>query len=122
MERYTPHGYAIDIPVLYDGFAVDRMHFNPWTLEPLPKGCPEPPSHGPFGAERPRGAEDVRSAAERVLSEARVLDAAEYEAPRRAWRIPVAWRSLIVIHLRVDDSGRVVPDEPLTMELRRRLP
>ncbi|MCE4619818.1 MAG: hypothetical protein F7C33_02220 [Desulfurococcales archaeon] len=108
--------------MLYDGFAVDRMHFNPWTLEPLPKGCPEPPSQGPFRAERPWGAEEVRSAAEKVLSEARVLDAAEYEAPRRTWRVPVAWRSLIVIHLRIDESGRVVPDEPLTMELRRRLP
>jgi len=78
--------------------------------------------HDALGAGQSKGLEEIRRAAERILSEARVLDAAEYEAPRRAWRVPVAWRSLIVIHLRVDGMGRVVPDEPLTMELRRILP
>ena len=120
LARVAPGGVvAVDVPVLYDGFAVDRMHFDPVRLEPLPKGCPEPPG-GVGGAAV--DLEAVRRTAERVLGEARVLGGAELEKPRMVWRVPVAWRSLIILHVRVDMGGRIVPDEPLTMELRRRLP
>ena len=120
ISRPGPAGLAVDVPIMYNGFAVDRMHFDPYRLEPLPKGCPEPLRVGGHRAGVDWGL--VREAAERVLREAKVLGGAEYERPRRAWRVPVAWRSLIVFHLKIGGDGRVIPDEPLTLELRRHLP
>ena len=118
--RRTPRGYAVDVPLLYNGVAVDRMHLDPQSLEPLPKGMPEPPSPAPSPPE-PLAAQ---SAAEKAARELRALDAAEYRGPEAAWAVPLAWRSLVVAHIRIrvaGGQGEVVPDEPLTLEVQRLL-
>jgi hypothetical protein len=116
--RRGPHGVAVDVVVLYRGAAVDRMHFDPCEAVPLPRGLPEPPG----GCREPRSVEELRESAERALRELHVLGAAEYRGPERAWAVPVAWRSLLVMHLRVrvgDGGAEVVPDEALTLEAER---
>ncbi len=106
----------IDVPLLYNGFAIDRVHFNPVTMTPSPKGLPlrvysEPPTPSA-----------VTRAMEAVISELRVLEAAEYREPETAWAIPLAWKTLLIAHLKIrDTTWEIVPDYPLTEELRRRL-
>ena len=136
-----PPGPVLDIPILYDGVALDRMHVSLRHMTPLPKGCAggeclEDPSArprpypGPPPATRcapaltghPEDVDlaDVREAVEKALRELRVLDAVEYRGPEAAWAVPVAWRSLVVLHIRVSrDGSRLLPDPGLTAELRR---
>ncbi len=113
----TPEGLLrIDVPLLYNGFAVDRVHFNPKAMSPLPKGLP---IHI-YGEAPEPGA--ITKAMESVVAELRVIDAAEYREPEESWAVPLAWRALIVAHVKIRDfTWEVVPDYPLTEELRRRV-
>jgi len=120
IKHVTPHGLALDVPVIYDAVAVDRMHMDPATLNPLPKGMPHPPWPGPAGAPTD---EEVIEAANRILGRLTVVPYVEYREPERAWLIPLAWGSFIVLHLRLRVEGdrvEVEPDRPLMAELRGR--
>ena len=118
--RTTPHG-AVELPILYHGAAIDRLVLDPCSLTPLPKGMPEPP----WGRRcSPGSGEELVEAASRIIGELEALPGAEYRGPEAAWAVPLAWRSLIVVHIRVRVGPRgpeVVPDEPLTLDLMRRL-
>lgn len=118
LVRLGPGGENhVDVPIMYNGFALDRIHFDPLSMRPLPKGKP-----GVKGAQRVRE-EEVRKAAQEILSELRVLDAAEFRDPESAWAVPVAWRHLIVAHIKVSyDGGELVPDYGLTGEVMRYAP
>jgi len=101
-----------DVPILYLDFAIDRMHFDPTDGTPLPKGFP-----GHF-----RGFEcsGIEERAEEILRELRVLEACEFREPEDCWVVPLAWKSFIVLHVRVSRDGReLVPDYGLTEEVRR---
>ncbi|ASJ02890.1 hypothetical protein A3L09_06270 [Thermococcus profundus] len=103
---------GVDIPVLYLNFAVDRLHYDPGRKMPLPKGCPR--SSGPFDVE------GIEEEVEGILGKAQVLPAAEFREPENCWVVPVAWRSFVVIHVRVSADGEeIVPDYGLTEEIRR---
>ncbi len=103
---------GVDVPVLYLDFAIDRMHFDPRSGTPLPKGFP-----GHFEGFELSGIEERT---EEVLKELRVLDACEFREPEDCWVVPVAWRSFVVLHVRVGrDGGELIPDYPLTEEVRR---
>lgn len=101
------------VPLMYQGFALDRIHYDPWSRKPLPLGVPHVWGRGT----PPRlGAEELQE----IMRELRILEAAEFREPERAWAVPVAWRSFMVTHIRVDLSGaEVVPDYPLTQEVAR---
>ncbi len=103
---------GVDVPILYLNFAIDRMHFNPQIGEPLPKGLA-----GHFGSiECP----EVEKRAAEILREMRIIDACEFREPEDCWVVPVAWKSFIVLHVRVSRDGKeLIPDYPLTEEVRR---
>ena len=104
-----------DIPLMYQGFALDRIHYDPWRNMPLPKGAPH--IVGKVG-EPEILLENLRG----IVSELRVLDAAEFRGPERAWAVPVAWKTLLVAYIKIDEKGEeVVPDYPLTDEVMRRV-
>jgi hypothetical protein len=106
----------VDVPLLYQGVALDRIHYDPGEGRPSPKGRPAPW----------RGDVDLTVVADimkTVVSELRVLDAAEYREPEAAWVVPLAWGPFIVAHVRVSGDGvEVIPDYALTRELRRMAP
>jgi len=57
---------------------------------------------------------------EEVLREARVVDAVEYRESEDAWAVPLAWRHIIIAHVKVTyDASQLVPDYGLTGEVRR---
>ncbi|MEB2837193.1 MAG: hypothetical protein GSR80_001437 [Desulfurococcales archaeon] len=104
----------VDLPLIYQGFALDRIHYDPVSRSPSPKGRPV---HAMLRDVDPSS---IAGEAEAILGELRVLDAAEYRGPEAAWAVPVAWRSFIVAHIKVSgDGGEIVPDYGLTEEVRR---
>ncbi len=112
--RRGPRGELhVDIPLLYNGFALDRVHFNPKTLTPSPKGKPTQPYVQ-------IDEKSLKEAAEKALQELRVLDATEYREPERAWIVPLAWKNFIVAHIKVSHDGtQILPDRALTEEVRK---
>ncbi len=104
----------VDIPLMHQGFALDRVHFDPETMAPSPKGRPAR-SMG-----RPPGAAEMRKAMEAVLGQIRVLEGAEYREPERCWVVPLAWKYMIIAHIKVSsETGEIVPDYGLTREVMR---
>ncbi len=112
--RRGPGGEVhVDVPVMYMDFAVDRIHYDPKSRAPSPKGRPVR-AYGDVSSR------DVQEVIERVLKEAYVIEAAEFREPEDAWVIPVAWNRIIIIHVKVSSSGEeLVPDYGLTEEVRR---
>ena len=105
------HPDHVDVPVLYLDFAIDRVHYDPRTGNPSPKGAPPHTEPSPEGA---------RESVENALKEARVLDGAEFREPEDCWVVPVAWRGFIIFHVRVSRDGKeLIPDYHLTKEVRR---
>ncbi len=113
--RYGPGGEVhVDVPLMYQGFALDRVHFDPLAMAPSPKGRPVH-VHGVRV-----DVEAVRRAMESALKELRILDAVEYREPEAAWAVPIAWRRFIVAHVKVSSDGsELIPDYGLTEEVRR---
>jgi len=111
------HGPAlhVDVPVLYLDFAIDRVHYDPRTSTPSPKGNPVHVED--VGDVKP---EDVMDVIDRVLGESRVVEACEFREPEDCWVVPVAWKSFIIMHVRVSlDGSELIPDYGLTEEVRR---
>ena len=114
VER-APRGVRVDVPILYEGMALDRVHYDPELGAPSPKGRPV---EAPW---RPGLEEEARRRVEASLREADVLPGAEYRAPEEAWAVPVAWRSMIIAWIRVSwDAKWILGDPGLTAEVVRR--
>ncbi len=108
---------GIDIPIMYHGFALDRIHIDPRTLSPSPKGRPARVFLGHVS--EPNYAR-LRQVAEEVVKELRVVEAVEFREPEDAWVVPLAWKLYIVAHVKVSRDGtELIPDYPLTEEVRR---
>jgi len=103
---------GVDVPVFYLDFAIDRIHFDPEKGEPLPKGFP--------GHFEDFECSAVEEKAQKILEELRVLDACEFREHEDCWVVPLAWKSFIILHVRVSRDGKeLVPDYGLTEEVRR---
>ena len=112
----TPDGIHIDIPILYQGFVLDIIHYDIAKNSFLPKGKPHVKYVGSIDEKA------IMDVSRKLFGELRVLDAAEYREPERAWIIPIAWRSFIVAHLKISHDGKnVIPDYRLTGELKRKM-
>ena len=107
------HPDHVDVPVFYMNFGIDRIHYDGKAKIPRPKGAP------PHGSTLVNS-QEAREVIERVLQEAKVLDAAEFREPEDCWVVPVAWKSFIIFHVRVSREGEeLIPDYGLTEEVRR---
>ena len=113
--RYGPGGELhIDIPLMYNGYALDRLHYDPYTRTLSPKG-------------RPVRAWNIKISANEVLesikdyiNEFKAVEAVEYRDPEKAWAVPLTWRLYIVAYIKVSHNGEeIVPDYGLTEEVRR---
>ncbi len=104
----------VDVPLMYHDFALDRVHFDPVMRCPSPKGRPA----RAWGVEVDVSL--VRRVMEEVLGEVRVIDAVEFREPEDAWIVPLAWKHIIIAHIRVSSNGEeLIPDYGLTEEVRR---
>jgi len=98
---------------MYLNVAVDRFHHDPKTESPLSQGLPGV-GCGEIDPVK------VKDRAGEILKEPRVLEAAEFRKPENCWVVPVAWRSFIVIHVRVSADGKeLIPDYRLMEEVMR---
>ena len=113
--HYGPRGEVhVDIPLMYHGYALDRIHYDPVNNRFNPKGAP-----GRFFNIRV-DEKNVREKTRQLFKELRVIDAVEYREPENVWIVLLAWRNLIVAHVKVSSSGQeIIPDYHLTEEVRR---
>ncbi|WP_461865797.1 hypothetical protein [Thermococcus sp.] len=103
-----------DVPVMYMNFAIDRIHYDPYSKRPSPKGRPV----RAWGIEI--NPQEVQQIINNVLKEAYIIEAAEFRDPEDAWAIPIAWNGLIIMHVKVSYDGKeIIPDYGLTEEVRR---
>ncbi len=111
-----PDGISVDVPILYNGFALDRIHFDLNSSEFSPKGRPAVSAIPGLD----EGAISVK--VKELFKELRVLDAAEFREPEDCWVIPLAWGKFIVAHIKVSrDGSEVVSDRGLTAEVSSRI-
>ncbi len=104
----------VDCPLMYQNFALDRIHFDVTSGKPSPKGKP---SHAESVSMDLSG---VRSAMAKVIKELWVVEAAEFREPEDAWAVPLAWKAFIVAHVKVSKDGcELIPDYPLTEEVMK---
>ncbi len=104
----------VDVPLMYQGFALDRVHYDPFTGTPSPKGRPV----RAFGVSVTP--EQVKKNMDKIISELRVVEAVEFREPENAWVVPIAWKHLIIAHIKVSyDGSEIIPDYGLTEEVRR---
>lgn len=104
----------VDCPLMYQSFALDRVHFDVASGKPSPKGKPSlaEPVDVDLG--------DVRRAMAVLIKELWVVEAAEFREPEDAWVVPLAWKVFIVAHVKVSrDGGELIPDYPLTEEVMK---
>jgi len=112
---YGPKGEVhVDVPLMYQGFALDRIHYDPQLKSPSPKGRPV----RVWGV---KVAEDeVINIMKNVINELDVVEAVEYREPEQAWIVPLAWRKLILAHIKVSsNANEIIPDYGLSEEVRR---
>jgi len=115
--RYGPKEEVhVDVPLMYQSFAVDRIHYDPMLKAPSPKGRP-----GKAWGVKVDTREVVR-VMEEAVKEISVVGAVEYREPEAAWAVPLSWRILIIAYVRVShDASEILPDYGLTEEVRRHI-
>ncbi|MCD6492964.1 MAG: hypothetical protein J7K36_04070 [Archaeoglobaceae archaeon] len=112
--RRGPKGEVhVDVPVMYTDFAIDKIHYDPRSKIPSPKGRP-------VRVYSDVNSQEIREIVEGILKESYIIEAAEFREPDDAWVIPVAWNKLIIMYVRVSHDGEeLIPDYGLTKEVRR---
>ncbi len=115
MVKRHPRGeVTIILPLMYNGYALDRVYFDPIKKRFLPKGKPYVFLYPDLNLK------DIKEMAESLLKELRVIEAVEIRPPEKAWAVPIAWKRYIVAHIKIDEEGsNIIPDYPLTEEIRR---
>ena len=110
----APRGEVeVKAAIIYDGMAVAVLHFNPQDGALLPLGI-HPRA---FGVNPPL--ETIKRTLPSIMGDLEVLNGAEYREPESAWIIPLAYKGMIVAHLKIYADGiHVVPDYPANQELR----
>ena len=115
IRRGLGGGVHVDVPVMYMNFAMDRIHYDPQSNAPSPKGRPvKVYTNADIESQK------IRENIETVLREAYIVEAAEFREPEEAWIIPVAWNKIIIMHVKVSENGEeLIPDYALTNEVKR---
>ncbi len=115
-KRAHPHGRVeVKIPLMYNGFVLDLIHFDPIAWSVLPKGIPGVMG----GSELLIDLQKIKEEVENSLKDLMVLEGVEFREPEDAWVVPCAFKKLIIAHIRVSADGRAfVPDYHATSEMR----
>ena len=99
--------------ILYDGIAVAILHFNPADGSILPLGV------HPVVIKTTAQLVNIKDNLPAIIRAIEVLDGAEYREPENAWVVPLAYRNMIVGHLKVYVDGiHIVPDYPANQEMQ----
>ena len=99
---------------MYNGYALDRIHYNPLEGKFSPKGMP-----GHFFNVK-TDLNRIREIVHGLIRKLRVVDAVEYREPDDAWAVPLAYGAFIVAYVKVSYNGKeLIPDYGLTEEVRR---
>ncbi|MCD6563209.1 MAG: hypothetical protein J7K23_04735 [Thermoproteales archaeon] len=106
--------HHIDIPIMYHSYALDIMHWDPEKQMPSPKGRPVKIKSIKIKKE------ELQMYVNNILKETWIVNAAEFREPEKAWIIPVAWKNIIILHVKVSyDGTEIIPDYRLTEEIKR---
>ncbi len=110
----APRGEVeVKAAIIYDGMAVAVLHFNPQDGALLPLGI----HPRVFGVTPPL--ETIKRTLPSIVGDLEVLKGAEYREPENAWIIPLAYKSMIVAHLKIYADGiHILPDYPANQEMR----
>ena len=100
--------------IIYDGTAVAVLHLNPSDGSLLPLGI------SPVETKvSPQVIENVKRNLPAIVNSLEILNGAEYREPESAWCIPLAYKNMIVAHLKIYvDGTHVVPDYPANQEMQ----
>lgn len=112
LVKRGPKGIAVDIPIMYMDFAIDRIHYDPQLKMVLPKGKPAETTGS-------LDLQEVKEEVEAILREIYVVEATEFREPEKAWIVPIAWNKIIIMHVKVSYDGEIIPDYKLTQEVRK---
>jgi len=100
--------------IVYDGTAVAVLHFNPSSGSILPLGI-----HVVETGVSPQIIENIKRNLPTIVSSLKILNGAEYRAPESAWCIPLAYKNMIVAHLKIYTDGiHIIPDYPANQEMQ----
>lgn len=99
--------------LLYERTAVAVLHFNPADGSLLPLGL------HPIVGITAVPIENIRNNLPAIVRALEVLNGAEYREPESVWAIPLAYKGMIVAHLKIYVDGiHVVPDYPANQEMQ----
>ncbi len=99
--------------VVYKGMAVGAIHFSNENGNVLPVGF----KTIDYNVRVP--IETVKQNFDKILSQLKVIDGAEFCMPEYTWTIPVVFQDKIVFKLKIYYDGiHVVPDYPIDQEMR----
>jgi len=100
--------------IVYDGTAVAVLHFNPSSGSILPLGIDVVET-----GVSPQTIENIKRNLPTIVSNLKILNGAEYRAPESAWCIPLAYKNMIVAHLKIYTDGiHIIPDYPANQEMQ----
>ena len=103
----------IKAAILYEGVVVAVLHFNPIDGSVLPLGL------HPIANRMVISIENIREKLPAIIHALEVLNGAEYREPESVWVIPLAYKSMIVAHLKIYIDGiHIVPDYPANQEMQ----
>ena len=100
--------------IVYDGTAVAVLHFNPSSGSILPLGIDVIET-----GVSPQLIENIKRKLPTIVSSLKILNGAEFRAPESAWCIPLAYKNMIVAHLKIYSDGiHIIPDYPANQEMQ----
>ena len=99
--------------ILYEGIVVAVLHFNPIDGSLLPIGF------HPLTSGATVQIESIRNNLPKLINSLEVLNGAEYREPESVWAVPLAYKGMIVAHLKIYMDGiHIVPDYPANQEMK----
>ncbi len=103
----------IKAAILYEGTAVAVLHFSPIDGSLLPLGF------HPIVSKVSVKIENIEKSLPAIIKSLKVLDGAEYREPESVWAVPLAYKGMIVAHLKIFVDGiHIVPDYPANQEMQ----
>ena len=98
--------------ILYEGKVVAVLHFNPADGSILPLGV------HPIVNRISVQIKNIENNLYTIINALEVLNGAEYREPESVWVVPLAYKSMIVAHLKIYVDGiHIIPDYPANQEM-----